>query len=411
VCWYRLVLVLTWLPKTRSCPCCLGNFSLSHRTTAYNRSEGFFIPVSKEGSIMKHSSTPASLPISPGDSRKPGKPPGSWHRDLQLLYARHRRNAHIRLDPLYALPRDLVECLTTALPDWLSPAEVLLEKDLHALCELHQALGIFHALPMADSGLTRPPAPVFSENLLRELGWDRFWTLEKAEHLVELGLGRMDPLIERLDAYRGWLVTNRLFQNELQALRKRWGPLVSYLGRIRSYPVKMLASPKGRRPRNVRNKTEELVRAFDRFFERWDLQGLATWDLPATHGADFSGLSRVCLPASISLQIPISLALPASYPLRAIVEEAQCARMPAHLQGWLRIVRQQHTGDLRFLRLGRMFLLHYYRDTALASRYGDRFARHVEALDRAFGQFLGGLSSDSIKKLRLQMDALRRGVP
>ena len=46
-----------------------------------------------------------------------------------------------------------------------------------------------------------------------------------------------------------------------------------------------------------------------------------------------------------------------------------------------------------------MFLLHYYRDSVLASRYRDRFAGNIEALDRAFGRFLGGLSEDSVKKL------------
>ena len=71
--------------------------------------------------------------------------------------------------------------------------------------------------------------------------------------------------------------------------------------------------------------------------------------------------------------------------------------------------QQQHAGDLGFARFRRMFLIHFYRDTVLAGRYGNRFSGHIEELDHALGEFLDRVSADTVKKLRLRMQALRNG--
>jgi hypothetical protein len=151
---------------------------------------------------------------------------------------------------------------------------------------------------------------------------------------------------------------------------------------------------------------------FNSFYDRWQLQGLATWNLPQPRGANLSGIPWPASVASsatmVSMQVSPILPLPGDYPIRAMFEEAQRAQTPEHLQGWLQVQKQQHAGDLRYLRFRRMFLLDFYRDTVLAERYGNRFAGQLELLDRAFGRYLGNLSADSVKKLRIQMQALRR---
>ena len=48
-----------------------------------------------------------------------------------------------------------------------------------------------------------------------------------------------------------------------------------------------------------------------------------------------------------------------------------------------------------------MMELHFYRHIVLPSRYADQIRGYVEFLDEKFGEFLGGVSSDSIKKIRL----------
>jgi hypothetical protein len=335
----------------------------------------------------------------------------SWTHDWQAFTTRHRRHPAIALDPLYTIPSDLLDPLVTHLPGWITAAEVAFEQDLQQLCQRHHAVGVFHGRPVHDLTLHRPDQPVLSEELLQKLGWDQFWTPAQARQRVKIALERIDPLIERLDAYRGWLFSNPLFLNDLQQLKTRWENAVAKLGSIPSFPVQVPNAPKVRRPRKGRDVTRAFARDFNSFYDRWELQGLATWDLPQPRGANLSG---DLLPASvassstmISVQVSSILPLPAKYPLRSIVEEAQRTQSPAHLEGWLKVQKQQHAGDLRFTRFRRMFLIHFYRNTVLASRYGDRFAGHVEGIDRAFGQYLGKLGVDSIKKLRVRMQALR----
>jgi hypothetical protein len=336
-----------------------------------------------------------------------------WNRDLRALDAR-RFGPFLAQEPLYALPPALVEILIEVLPNWLSPDEIRLEKDLASLCQRHSAVGAFHGMPIHDLSLSRPEAPVLSEGLFRQLGWDRFLDLQTAEQQVNLLCQRVDPLLERLDAYRGWLVTDPQFCEELQALLQRWGSLVAQLKHFPRYPVEVMNGPIGRRPKGARDVTQEFVRDFNGFFDRWELEGLATWDLPLPRGGNLTGLplpsSVASPPTQVVLQVSPVLSLRADYPLHHLVEEAQRAQISEHLKGWLDVVRRQHARDLRFLRFRRMFLLHFYRDTVLGSRYRGRFAGHIEALDRAFGRFLGRLSEDSVKRVRTQMNILRNGI-
>jgi hypothetical protein len=80
---------------------------------------------------------------------------------------------------------------------------------------------------------------------------------------LSIGVQRGDPLIERLNAYRGWLLTNPLFLAELQQLKSRWTNAVTQLGHLPSYPVQVPDDIKHRRPRNGRDVTEVFVHDFN----------------------------------------------------------------------------------------------------------------------------------------------------
>jgi hypothetical protein len=328
------------------------------------------------------------------------------------LATKYRNHPGMQVDPLYACPPELLQALAKKLPGWFSCAELVFEHDLWGLCHKLHCIGFFHQRPVRHASLSRPPIPVLSEPLVKVLGWDTFWSREQAQALVDIGCQRLDPLHARLDAYRGWLATNPLYLQECLHLKNRWARAVQNLGRIPDYPVSISPGSKGRPPRRAVDVTSQLVAEFTEFYERWDLQGLVTWDLPEPRGPNLSGLA---LPSNgrratgpVTIEVPALLSVPSTFPLRTILEEAQQAQTPAHLREWQQIQQQQHSGNLRFLRFRRMFLLHYYRETLLASRYAARFPGNVEALDQAFAQFLGGLDMDSIKKLRLRMEALRR---
>jgi hypothetical protein len=237
-------------------------------------------------------------------------------------------------------------------------------------------------------------------------------TFQQAQNSLQVGTERTDQVFEGLEAYVGWLLTSPLFLAELNCLRSRWGDVIEAIGNIPAYPIR-ITDPQSRirTPRGARDVTSEFASAFNSFFERWHLQGLPTWDLPEPRGANVSGYglhpSILAPENTVTVHVPPFLPLPAKY-LRSVVEESQHARMGSHLQGWLKVLKRQHARDLGLTRFRHMFLLHFYRDTVLASRYADRFAGHIEGLDRALGKFLGDLGEESVKKLRVNMEALRR---
>lgn len=336
----------------------------------------------------------------------------SWTDDWRAFVFRHSKHPGIQIDPLYPLPLDLLLALDRHLRDWLTPDEMAWEQDLQRLCQRHHAVGIIHGRLALDLSLHRPAVPALSEDLFKKLGWDCFWTPTQARRRVATALERIDPLVERLDAYRGWLVTNPTFLSELEVLRTQWQKAVVSLGHIPCHPVQVATDLKPRRSRKGCDVTEAFAQDFNHFYDRWELHSLATWDLPQPRGFNLSGDPLPPSPGSatpITLQVSPILSLPGNYPIRTIVEEAQRSQAPAHLHGWCQVQRQQHANDLGFQRFRRIFLLYFYRDTVLASRYGQRFAGHVESLDRVFGDYLGQgqLGEDSIKKLRQQMAALR----
>jgi hypothetical protein len=213
-------------------------------------------------------------------------------------------------------------------------------------------------------------------------------------------------------AYRGWLVSTSHYLADLAALRRRWSGVIAQLGGFPGWPVRLAAGPAGPKPQGASDITDAFVSDFATFYDNWELQTLLTWDLPLPRGANLSGVSwpaSVAVPPSaVALHVSAALSLPSDYPLHEIVREAQAARGGEHLAGWRRLQARADKGDVGYLRLRRMFLVHFYRDVALASRYGERYAGNVEALDRAMGHFLG-VGEDSVKKLRLGVASRRSG--
>jgi hypothetical protein len=288
-----------------------------------------------------------------------------------------------------------------------------------ALCNRYHAVGVFHDRAILDPSLMPAPKLDIPEEMRDALNWDQA-TLAQMRSADHADIERRRPIHDRLDAYRGWLLTNPQFLDEVLQLRLRWEPLIMQLGAIPSYPVTISAGPRTCRPRNAVDVTAEFVGEWNTFFERWELQGLASWDLPVPVAPNLSGMANppsVVRPQpQITIQIPAMMALPGNYPLESIIEDVRRSQLPAHLQGWDQVVQQKHPRNLRFQSFRNIFLLHFFRDTVLAGRYRDRFAGRIEAIDRAFGVFLGSfgdnrdgnLGEDTVKKLRGHMAVLRR---
>lgn len=313
---------------------------------------------------------------------------------------------------VYCIPQNLLEALAK-LSGFLTDGERRLENEWAKFCLAHGALGFFGAMPISQSALFPEPAATISREQFREMQWDRSFSYEQMVHSFSLGLERIQLVTDRAHAYLGWLICNSQLLKDRDQLRQHWGQVIGQCGTFPRYPVRPQKGGKGKSPkRKARDVTEDYARDFNQFFERWQLQGLTTWDIPLLPFVNLAGLPgpKSITPPSppITLQVPHVVALPASVNLREIVEESRSSALPKHLAGWGRVCEQKHHADLGFKRFKNMFLLDFYRDVILASRYGDRFRGNVEALDRAFGEFLDEKSEDSIKKLRLEIARLRR---
>jgi hypothetical protein len=338
---------------------------------------------------------------------------------LECFRSQQRQHPACGLDPLYALPESLIRQLISTIPELFQDNDIAFEVALTDLCRRHNCNGVFHGRPIQQASLSRPPMPVLSAELFRSLGWDSSWSLATARHLLAMGCRRVDPIRDRLDAYTGWLLTNRDFLSERDRLKDRWAAAIRFLGRIPSYPVEFPGGPRPKKPRAARDVTEEFTDDFNRFYDRWELQRLATWELPEPRGPFLCGVlppASATAPAStIHLRFSPIISLPKDYPLRAIIEEAQAQSLAitdqgdarSHLRGWLDVFQQNHQGNLGFDRFQKIFCLAHYRDTVLKGRYADRFAGNIAALDSAFASYFDDLNADSIRKLRGEMVKLR----
>jgi hypothetical protein len=337
----------------------------------------------------------------------------SWHGDVALFDAVHQGHPCRSIEPLYALPADLLDSIQTMMPKWLTGPEIAFEQALTNLVARHFAFGIFCEMPVKSFLVNRTPKPIISADQFRKAGWDRYMTEGDLRRILRLADERFDPIYEQLQAYVGWLLTNRQFLVERDRLRSRWERLV--LGAIPVYPVRVAADPASMPPHEGgKDVTEEMVSDFKAFYERWQIRRLVTWDLPEPFGVNLGGCS---MPddfqpgqGKITFDLTPIMRLPAHYPLKSILADIQRQQTPEHLRHWLDAQDRMHDDGLRHGRFGHFFQIVFYRDTVLAGRYQDRFSGHIDLLDGVFADFLG-LGPDSVKKLRLRANALRSNRP
>lgn len=221
---------------------------------------------------------------------------------------------------------------------------------------------------------------------LKWLGWDKFWTLETANHLLNVGADRTEPIRQQLQAFIGWLITNPTFVSQVAEFKARENDKLAA-----GEPL---------------DEDKELLQAFVEFCAEWQLDGMATWDLPIPRGVNLSGLAiPLCASdESINLTLPATVRLPARFPLGELMKELRRNTVSDRLDGW-REVLDQSGGDGKGLhRYRQMLPLHFYRNVVLKSRYRDRIPGHVELLDVAFADFFGDIREDSVKKLRLGVE-------
>jgi len=197
----------------------------------------------------------------------------------------------------------------------------------------------------------------------------------------------------------GWLVTDPQYRQELTALRQKSEADLVRLGRIPQLPFEQ-ALERWRQTSELNQRDQELASEFSAFYERWQLRGLASWNLPIPQGANLG------LPANCShLFVPASrpaVALAATLRLRGDDSTADLLETGAsdHLREWRLIQDQQHPHHMSYSRLATAFKLYFLDNVILRSAYPEKLQGKIATVSRLLGQHLE-VGEDSIKRLRL----------
>ncbi len=163
-------------------------------------------------------------------------------------------------------------------------------------------------------------------------------------------------------------------------------------------------------PAGMEHCKSEIEADFTAFYGRWHLLGLVTWDLPLPVGISLRGSGQTISDGSSqAVHLPPTLTLPARCPPERLLQR----RAEPHLAEWQAIQKQRGRTQLSYGRLSHVMHLHFLRNVALASRYGDRFRRRLGALDWAFADYFEGGDTDAferdhsdetVRRLRLWID-------
>lgn len=312
-------------------------------------------------------------------------------------------------EPLYALPEKLVDCLAQSGPrpavldshDWAA------ECALAELCRNHHSVGIWRNRPVGfsplDPSVPSPPSDLL--NGMRELGWTSSDTVA-AQRITQV----TDPLHLRLKGWAGLLLSEPTFLAARDEVRQIWQSLTAddrWQVPLARTPRFVAPIPKLLSPQRASRKIAQFVDQFDPFCDRWELAGMATWDLPSPDGpklAILGDLHAQQLPPHYAVvAVPASVRVPAES-LHASVNAAQAFRAEQGNWGFALSATSHFEAYAQMLEIG-----HY--EHVVSARYVDRTGpayAFVSRLEEALSATLN-LSIDHIQRLRKQLKACRRG--
>lgn len=307
-----------------------------------------------------------------------------WYRQL---------NKRAPQDPLYALPRALIEAIGKRTEGFFTEKELTFERKLCEFCDTYHAVGITDGRLIYSMLLRPPDLPTLTDEDIEFLGMD-----QTAQDKLETAEERIEPLRELARGYAGWLLTNRLFLQERDALRRHRGSEELAL------PPVQIPGTGGDEVDNQREHQTSGQRdntPLIQFLRRWQLTRLDSWELPAPHGPNLSGLRRPEPEGgsadTVHLDLPVTAQLSDRYRLQELITEARHEQTPEHLKEWCQVLDRNH--ELGVRRWCHVFFIQFYYHLVLHQRYADRFTGRIQALDEVMGKFLHR-DVDSVKKLR-----------
>ncbi len=213
------------------------------------------------------------------------------------------------------------------------------------------------------------------------------WGLNRAQ--LDFALkqceARLGPLRIVSRGYLGWLLTCRQFLEEHDALMVQWSDMVRRWGFTRLgvlVPKGMFVI--GDDP-TTEPKWPAYSQAFEEFFTRWRLRGMAAPYLPIPLEPLMAGEVAVSLLPQLARAggvfcLPDTFPIPSRDELRNLLEGAlHGGEKPAHLAEWMELIAKDNMGKKPIARFARLFeFQHYYR--ILNHRHAPSLRRKTKAL-------------------------------
>jgi hypothetical protein len=311
---------------------------------------------SQLSSVEHHLATTSSRSVWAIDSTNREPLPSTRSIEVPIEYSRHDLIAN---RVCLALPRLLLPCLAKEFGSVvLDESRQELDLALSQVCDdLTLCIGFDRGLPIIYHLLRRQPLS----------GIPHAWKSLVPNWRLKLVEARCRRAFETAKGYAGWLVTNRWFIDEHDAL----------VGRV---------APNG----PISTDLKEKLRAFCR---RWRLSALVAPRLPVPLMAHNPAMVFHLAPLSMessttTFHLPDICPPPSRDELRNMLEE--CARggdSPEHLAGWMQIVSSANSAKNQITRYARIFeVQHYCR--ILSERYPSALVRGQHKLERALAKFL-----------------------
>lgn len=323
----------------------------------------------------------------------------------------HRRagSPFLEHDPLYALSGELIDSILDRAPGFFTAAEVEFERDLARTASfgffLHTPLGSSQADAEHENGPTlaerqEETAEQIDELLAEELrrtGIDQ----EDRDAFFVRHAAQRERIVSRQAAYAGWLLLNAEYRAELGQFRGCWEGAVRTAGRFPRLPMWSVPDP---------TEGADLPPGFRdacyRFFARWGLDTLLTWDWPVPMEPDLSAGLRPNLDLLSSsgavLFVPWHLLRGGALGASDVIQQCRIASAPDHLRGWVNKDGHQKGRDLGDARYATVRYLYRYHELVLRRRYPAACEGNLLRLDGALAAVIDR-DEDTVRKLRLQL--------
>lgn len=267
---------------------------------------------------------------------------------------------------------------------------VNLEYALSEICGDHSRIAGFRNGQAITYSLLRRPLQLSLQDV-RSAGIDVDQrALNRVVQTAEKQIGGMAKVAR---AYAGWLMTNPQFLDEHDALTEEWSQMIRRWGLDRlgilmpSGTVLPGDDPTGD------DRWSAYRAAFEEFFSRWRLQGLAAPYLPVPLQPLMGGMFPVSILPQLMRSggvfvLPDTFPIPSRDTLRNMLEHAlHCAVAPEHLHEWMAIIAGDNPAKKQLLKFSRLFeVQHYYR--ILQHRHAPALRRKLSIVKDVFSEFL-----------------------